>query len=251
LGSSQASTKEVVTRTFTEAMDALSANMQHLALEAEVSISDLNELEEHLKAIHKVVSHGDSSITAARDELLAELWTILGGNRKQLNRMDKHLALLKGLGGYRHRAYARVVAALQVLESTAEEMEELRERVAAPELAGDAIPVDVQMKGIRSGVDRLKELRIGAKQLEEQLRNRVLGSGDGSWDHSQLICQHQPAETLCHNPITKGREECGWFCLAASLATLAVSLVASLAINVLHVVLYLIKGLIRLWLRSL
>jgi hypothetical protein len=58
-------------------------------------------------------------------------------------------------------------------------MEELRERVAAPELVGDAIPIDVHMKSIRSGLDRLKERRIGAKQLEEQLRNRVLGSADG------------------------------------------------------------------------
>jgi hypothetical protein len=177
--SSPANTKEVVTRTFTEAMDALSANMRRLALEAEVSISDLNKLEEHLKAIHEVVSREDSSISTAKDELLAELWTILGGNRKQLNGMDKHLALLRGVGGYRDRARAHVVAALHVLESMAEEMEELRERVAAPELVGDAIPIDVHMKSIRSGLDRLKEQRIGAKQLEEQLRNRVLGSADG------------------------------------------------------------------------
>ncbi|KAF8485989.1 hypothetical protein DFH94DRAFT_842031 [Russula ochroleuca] len=152
-GSSQASTKEVVTRTFTEAMDALSTNMRRLVLEAKVSISDLNKLEEHLRAIHGVVSDGESSFSAARDELLAEPWTILGGNRKELNEMDKHLAVLRGLGGYRHR----------VLESTAEEMEELRGRVDAPELDGDAIPIDVHIESIRSGLDRLKELRIGAK----------------------------------------------------------------------------------------
>jgi hypothetical protein len=160
-------------------MEALSANMQRLVLEAEVSISDLNNLEEHLKSIHEVVSREDSSISTAKDELLAQLWTILGGNRKELNGMDKHLALLKGVGGYRDRARAHVVAALHVLETMAEEMEELRERVAAPELVGDAIPIDVHMKSIRGGLERLKERRIGAKHLEEQLRNRVLGSGDG------------------------------------------------------------------------
>jgi hypothetical protein len=160
-------------------MDALSANMQRLVLEAQVSISDLENLEEHLRSIHEVVSREDSSISEAKDELLALLWTKLGGNQKQLNGMDKHIALLKGVGGYRDRARAHVVAALQVLETMAEEMEELRERVAAPELVGDAIPIDVHMKSIRSGLERLKERRIGAKHLEEQLRNRVLGSEDG------------------------------------------------------------------------
>lgn len=157
-------------------MNTLSANMRRLALEAEVSISDLNTLEEHLKSIHEVVSREDSSIIAAKDELLAQLWTKLGGNQKELKGMNKHLVLLKGVGSYRDRALAHVVAALQTLETMAEEMEELRERVAAPELVGDAIPVEVHMKSIRSGLERLKDRRIGAKHAEEQIRNRILRS---------------------------------------------------------------------------
>jgi chromosome segregation ATPase len=149
-------------------MNTLSANMRRLALEAEVSISDLNTLEEHLKSIHEVVSREDSSIIEAKDELLAQLWTKLGGNQKELKGMNKHLVLLKGVGSYRDRALAHVVAALQTLETMAEEMEELRERVA--------IPVEVHMKSIRSGLERLKDRRIGAKNAAEQIRNRVLRS---------------------------------------------------------------------------
>ncbi|KAH9998851.1 hypothetical protein BJV74DRAFT_767474 [Russula compacta] len=177
--SSPATTKQVVTRTFIEAMNALSANMQRLVLEAEVSILDLNNLEEHLKTVHELVSREDSSIATARTELLAQLWTILGGNRGELRGMDEHLALLRGVSGYRDRALAHVVAALQALETMAEDMEELRERVAAPELVGDAIPIDVHMKSLRSGLERLKGRRAGTKQLEEQLVNRILESVDG------------------------------------------------------------------------
>ncbi len=152
--------------------------MRRLALEAEVSISELNTLEEHLKSIHEIVSREDSSIKAAKDELLAQLWTALGGNRKDLKGMNNHLTLLRGVGRYRNRALAHVVTAQQTLETMAEEMEELRERVAAPELVGNAIPVEVHMKSIRSGLERLKERRIGAKHLEEQIQNRILGSED-------------------------------------------------------------------------
>ncbi len=160
-------------------MNALSANMRRLVLEAEVSISDLNKLEEHLKSIHEVVSREDSSLSTAKTELLAQLWTILGGNQDQLKGMDEHLALLRGVSGYRDRALAHVVAALHMLETMAEDMEELRERVAAPELVGDAIPIDVHMKSLRSGLERLKGRRTGAKQLEEQIVNRILGSVEG------------------------------------------------------------------------
>lgn len=160
-------------------MNTLSANMQRLVLEAEVSLSDLNKLEEHLKSIHEVVSREDSSISTAKAELLAQLWTILGGNRNQLSGMDEHLALLKGVSGYRDRALAHVVAALQMLATMAEDMEELRERVAAPELVGDAIPIDVHMKSLRIGLERLKTRRTGAKELEEQIVKQVLGFGDG------------------------------------------------------------------------
>jgi hypothetical protein len=156
-------------------MNTLSTNMQRLVLEAEVSILDLNKLEEHLTSIHEIVSREDKSISVARGELLAQLWTILGGNRKELGNMDEHRALLNGVGGYRDRALAHVVAALHMLETMAEDMEDLRERVAAPRLVGETIPIEVHMKSLRSGLERLKGRRAGAKKIEEEIRNRVLG----------------------------------------------------------------------------
>ena len=163
-GSSEAAVKQEVTRAFTEAMNVLSANMQRLVLEAEVSIIDINKLEEHLEFIRRVVSLEGLSISA-------QLWTILGGNRDQLRGIDEHLALFKSAGGYLKRAFAHVAAALQVLESMAEDIEELRERVAALELqvVGDAIPIDVHMKSLRDGLERLNWRRAGAKQVKGQI----------------------------------------------------------------------------------
>ena len=89
--------------------------------------------------------------------------------------MDEYLALLRGVSGYRDLALAHVVAALQALETTAEDMEELRERVAAPVLVGDAILIDVHMKSLRSGLGRLKGRRAGAKQLERAARESDIG----------------------------------------------------------------------------
>lgn len=165
---------EVVTQTFTEAMDVLSASMRRLIVEAEVSLANLDKLEERLSTLHELVSREDSSLSSAKSELLSELWTKLGGNRRTLQGFDEHLVLLKNLGGYRKRALVHVVTALQTLQAMSEDMEDLRERVAAPEIVGSTIPVEVHMKSIKSGLERLKEGRIKAKEREEEAVQRVL-----------------------------------------------------------------------------
>ena len=170
-------TNQIVTRTFTEAMNTLSADMQSLVSEAEMSMSDLNKLEKHLKSLHEVVSREHPSVSTANHELLAQLYTISIGNH-QPKAMNEHLALLRGVGGYWDRALIHVVSAWQVLQTMAEDMEGLRERVAIPELVGDVIPIDMHMQSLRGGLERLKRRRRDAKQLEEQLVNQILGSVD-------------------------------------------------------------------------
>ena len=88
---------------------------------------------------------------------------------------NANLELLRDLGEYRRRAAAHVAAAMQTLQAMGEDMEDLRERVAATELVGDVVPVEVHMKSIRAGMDRLKEQRLKAKEREELLMNRILG----------------------------------------------------------------------------
>ncbi|KZP23892.1 hypothetical protein FIBSPDRAFT_889400, partial [Athelia psychrophila] len=107
-------------------------------------------------------------------ELLAALWTKLGGNRRELQGHGDHRALLKGLGDYRRRALVHVVAALTTLQAMSEDMEDMRERVAAPELVGSRVPVEVHIRSIRSGLERLKEGRVKAKEREEEAIRKIL-----------------------------------------------------------------------------
>jgi hypothetical protein len=168
------STNEVVTQTFTEAMNVLAASLRRLVVEAEVSLSNLDRLEERLSTLHELVSREDSSISSAKSELLSDLWTMLGGNRRTLHGYEEHLVLLKDLGGYRKRALVHVVTALQTLQAMSEDMEDLRERVTAPELVGSRIPVEVHMRSIKSGLERLQQGRMKAQEREEEAVKRVL-----------------------------------------------------------------------------
>lgn len=167
-------TNEAVIQTFTDAMDVLATSMRRLVVEAEVSLVNLDKLEERLSTLHELISREDSSLSTAKLELLSELWTKLGGNRRALQGYDEHLFLLKSLGGYRKRALVHVVTALQTLQAMSEDMEDLRERVAAPDLVGSSIPVEVHMKSIKSGLERLKVGREKARKREEEAVRRVL-----------------------------------------------------------------------------
>ncbi|KAG6828622.1 hypothetical protein H0H92_007267 [Tricholoma furcatifolium] len=169
---------DIVISTFAEAMGVLSSNMERLILEAELNLANLERLEERLSTLHEIVAREDRSISGAKSELLAELWTKLGGNQKRLRNFDDHLFLLKNLNSYRKKALAHVVAALQTLHKMSSDMEDIRERVAAPDLMGPRIPIEVHMKSIRTGLERLKEGRVRAKKLEEETIHRVLGIAD-------------------------------------------------------------------------
>jgi uncharacterized protein YeeX (DUF496 family) len=171
-------TQEVIVDTFTTAMDTFSVAIQRLVLEAEISLHNLDILEEDLSAVREVVMREMVDVTAEKSKLLGELWTnFFGKNRDAIRDTDRRLNLLKDLGDYRKQAQAHVVAALQTLNSMSEDMEDLRERVAAPELVDGRIPLHVHIESIQSGLQRLQEGRVRAKEREEEVMRKVLGHG--------------------------------------------------------------------------
>jgi len=170
-------TQEVTVGAFTSAMDTFSATIQRLILEAEISLFNLNTLEEDLSAIHEAVTREDLSVEAEDSELRERWRTKLGGNKNLLRSYEKRLHLLKDLGDYRNQAQAHVLAALHTLNSMSEDMEDLRERVAAPELVDGRIPLHVHIESIQNGLQQLQEGRVRAKEREEEAMRRVLGTG--------------------------------------------------------------------------
>ena len=167
-------TQEVILQTFGEAMIVLSSNIQRLVMEAEIHLTNLERLEESLSVLHELVHREDTSISAQKSEVLSELWTKLGGNKRRIRGLEGHLILLKNLGVYRKQALAHVVAALQSLRALSDDMEDMRERVTTPELVGESVPVEVHLRSITMGLERLKESRLKAKEREEEAVRKVL-----------------------------------------------------------------------------
>jgi len=162
-------TQEVIVDAFACAMDIFSVTIQRLILEAEVSLYNLDTLEEDMPAVREAVTR---EVFPATDEILKQLYADASERQYEMR-----LRWLKDFGDYRKQAQAHVVAVLQTLNSTSKDMEDLRERVAAPELVGGLIPQHVHIWSIQNGLQRLRGIRVRAKEREDKVMRRGLGFG--------------------------------------------------------------------------
>lgn len=138
--------------------------------EAQALLMVLANLEDRLEIIHGIVIRDKNHARARKEEILSELWTMVGGNRGKLSKMDKQLSLLQQVGVYRKSAYAHVSGTILKLQAIGAGLEDLRERVGSPELLRDRvdIPLAVHIENIQRGVERLEEGRQSAKKAENE-----------------------------------------------------------------------------------
>ncbi|KAI9682308.1 MAG: hypothetical protein M1817_000362 [Caeruleum heppii] len=144
--------------------------------EAQALLLVLNNLEDRLDVIHGIVARDDLHVKRSRDEILSELWTMVGGNRGKLKNMDRQAHLLQQVGVYRKTAYAHVSGTIVRLQAMGAGLEDLRERVAVPELTRgrSEIPLSVHIEHIQRGVERLESRRDQTREMEtSQFKERL------------------------------------------------------------------------------
>ncbi|OBT65565.1 hypothetical protein VE03_04996 [Pseudogymnoascus sp. 23342-1-I1] len=138
--------------------------------EAQALLMVLNSLDDRLEVIHGIVTRDGHHAIAQREELLSELWTMVGGNRGKLSKTKRQLNLLTQVGVYRKSAYGHVSSTILKLQQIGSGLEDLRERVGSPELLRDRvdIPLSVHIENIQRGVERLEEGRQSARKSENE-----------------------------------------------------------------------------------
>lgn len=150
-----------------------------LITEAQSLLLVLTRLEDKLDVIHSVATRDGIHAKAKKDEILSELWTMVGGNRGKLNTMDKQLSLLQRVGLYRKNAYAHVSGTILRLQQIGSGLEDLRERVGGPALLRDRseIPLSVHLESIERGIERLEEGRMSARRVENEHIKQTIERG--------------------------------------------------------------------------
>lgn len=181
-GRGVAAAEREVLVTFVQASSVMDTSIQRLIGEAELALRELDDLEAKLHVISEIVQRESGELHERTQEVLAQVWTILGGNRAKLANFEGHKFLLSNISVYRKRALALISRSLVQLQTMQSDLEDLRDRVAEPglldsagagaELDADAaverIPLEVHIQSIRRGVDRLNEGMSRAKGREQE-----------------------------------------------------------------------------------
>jgi len=152
--------------------------INNLILEAQALLLILQNLDDRLDVISDIAHRDGLSAQASHDEILSNLWTSLGGNRKDRAKYESQLRLLKDVGAYRKTAWAHVSATIIKLQDIAGGLEDLRERVGAAEVTGSDVPLRVHMEHIQLGVERLERQRTDGRKIEGQKVQRYLQHSD-------------------------------------------------------------------------
>ncbi|KAF9032957.1 hypothetical protein BJ165DRAFT_1377786, partial [Panaeolus papilionaceus] len=157
---------------FEQAMAVLAFNLRDLIVVAEMAMGRLKELEDSLVTLHDLATNSGVQTSADKEKVLGEIWTWLGGNGDKLRMFHENFNLLGDIGAYRKQARSHVIHARQALLQMQATMQDMRQRAADPVLMGPAIPVEVHIKSINMGVDRMKKSRLLAREVEEKAYNR-------------------------------------------------------------------------------
>jgi hypothetical protein len=153
-------TRGAAATVFTESVNLIDHEMQRLILSTTTLFGRLDTLKEHLKTLHLKIILENSSVSAARTDLLANLWTALGGNKRQLHALEARIELLRDLAQFHQRALVHVGGALLELRVMSADMDNLRERVTAATLTSGTIPLEVHVQSMLAGLERLQKRRI-------------------------------------------------------------------------------------------
>jgi len=172
--------EELLLQQYLRHTGAVEEQIQSLILEAQSLLAILQNLEDRIEVIYSIAKRDGISVKDSRDKLFLELWTWLGGNRSSVKKHDEQLDLLGQLDVYRKTAWAHVTGTLLKLQSIAADLEDLRDRVAAPDLLAtrNDIPLRMHIENIQLGLDRLESQRMKVKGIEAQTQRRVLDRGD-------------------------------------------------------------------------
>lgn len=164
-------------------ISAVEDELARLILEAQALLSILSNLDSRIDVIASVTTRDGVKLSGSRDELLSSLYTYLGGNRGSIKKLDEQLRLLRDVSVYRKNAWNHVNAALLKLQAIQAGLEDLRERVAEPDvLGGVVVPLEQHLEHVRMGVDRLELIRNEQRKVDDANLRRVLEHGGPSND---------------------------------------------------------------------
>ena len=164
---------KAVLRTFQHSLTSFADAISAILLDATATSASLDRLHERLTTVHTLCLQETFENALALDDLLWQLWTILGGNRLKIRDLKRRESVLKQVEQYRSIAAAYVAGAMRTMTAIDAELSMLRERLVSSALEANPLPIEVQLASIDRILHRLMEDHRRGRQLTVEGEVRV------------------------------------------------------------------------------
>lgn len=173
--------ERMILEKYIEHTSFVSDKIQGLILEAQDTLRLLSKADDHLQRIDEFIVRNGNAVKEKRSEALWDLWTFIGANNRQLNKLSAQLSLLKQVDAQRSTAVKQLMGLVHDLGDIQTKLSDLRDRVAAPELLSDttSIPLSVHIETIDAGIQRLESARVRIRAEENERLQQALARGKG------------------------------------------------------------------------
>lgn len=183
--------ERIILDKYIEHTSLVSERISSLILEAQAVLRLLTKAEDHLDIINDLTSRTSALVSSRRDEILWNVWTLVGVNARRLKSLSQQLSLLRQVDGQRSSAVSQVSALILELESIQANLGDLRDRVVEPRLVSESgaahIPLSVHIETIDRGVDRLQAARRRIRAAEDDRVKETLARGGLRSDEDRLL----------------------------------------------------------------
>ncbi|KAK2617052.1 hypothetical protein QQS21_000146 [Conoideocrella luteorostrata] len=183
--------ERIILDKYIEHTGLVSERISTLILEAQAVLRLLTTAEDHLSIIYDITSRTSASVSSSREEILWNIWTLVGANSRRLQNLSKQLHLLRQVDAQRSTAVDQVSSLILELESIQANLGDLRDRVAEPQLISDSgmvhIPLAVHIETIDRGVDRLQAARRRIRAAEDDRVRDTMARAGMTNDEDRLI----------------------------------------------------------------
>ncbi|KAI5853314.1 hypothetical protein BZA05DRAFT_435740 [Tricharina praecox] len=179
-----AAAEQAISDMFIRSSDAIGSSIARLLVNTVMAVEGLNDMEKKLLVIFEAAQRESMVIDDADEYQGAWDWLVkFLSDHKVVTEENRHL--LRGLSGYHSEAVALVTRTLAQLQYVEESLKNLRDRMAEPALLAAAeyereqlsIPLDEQIKSIRSAVDTMGTI-LGKAAIRDRRYMEAILSGD-------------------------------------------------------------------------
>lgn len=183
--------ERIILEKYIEHTALVSERISGLIVEAQAVLRLLTKAEDHLGIIYDITSRSSASVSSRREEILWNIWTLVGANSRRLSNLSQQLALLRQVDTQRSTAVDQVSALIIELESIQAGLGDLRDRVAEPQLVSESgtihIPLSVHIETINRGVERLQDARRRIRSAEDDRVHEAVARAGLKSDDDRLI----------------------------------------------------------------